>query len=77
MISESGSVKDPSNPDRRAAWYRDIESALSRYPQIKAVGLWDHTGNNICDYRFSQQAPVQAGVDTLLTSPRLSQTQVP
>ncbi|MER7073565.1 hypothetical protein [Terrabacter sp. NPDC000476] len=77
MISESGSVKDPSNPDRRAAWYRDIESALSRYPQIKAVGLWDHTGNNICDYRFSEEAPVQAGVDTLLTSPRLSQTQVP
>ncbi len=77
MISESGSVKDPSNPARRATWYHDIESSLARYPQIKAVGLWDHTGNNICDYRFSDQVAVQAGVNTLLTSPQLSQTSLP
>lgn len=77
MISEAGSVKDPSNPGRRATWYRDIESSLARYPQIKAVGLWDHAGNNICDYRFSNEPPVQAGVNSLLSSAQLSQTSHP
>ena len=28
---------------------------LQRYPQVKAIGLWDHTGSTpLCDYRFSR-----------------------
>jgi hypothetical protein len=63
MISEAGSVVYPNDPGRTAAWYAEIPSVLEKYPQIKAVGLWDHAGSTgTCDYRFSGAPSVRAAV---------------
>jgi hypothetical protein len=50
MISETGSVLYP-DAARTAAWYRAIPNVLRTMPQVKAVSLFDHTGNSACDYR--------------------------
>jgi hypothetical protein len=50
MISETGSVLYP-DAARTAAWYASIPRVLRTMPQVKAVSLFDHTGNSSCDYR--------------------------
>lgn len=72
MISEAGSVADPNDPSRRANWYEGIAAALKTRPTIKAIGLWDHTGNNTCDYRYSGEPQVQSAIDTMMSQPELS-----
>jgi hypothetical protein len=62
MISEAGSVIYPHNAALTARWYAEIPAALARYPQIQALGLWDHTGNRLCDYRFADDTAVTAAV---------------
>ncbi len=62
MISETGSVSYPDNPRRTAEWYAQIPSVLRAYPGIKAVGLWDHTGQKECDYRFGGKPLLQGAV---------------
>lgn len=57
MLSEVGSSIRPDNRSSREQWYRDIPGVLKRYPQVKAIGLWDHTGNESCDYRFGAADP--------------------
>lgn len=52
MISESGSSRRPGREEERAAWYAAIPDVLKDHPDVKAIGLWDHTGNSACDYRF-------------------------
>ena len=55
MISEAGSVLYPDDAQKTADWYAEIPSVLRKYPQIKAVGLWNHTGSTeLCDYRFDR-----------------------
>jgi hypothetical protein len=75
MISETGTVVYPDDPQRAAAWYAAIPEALERLKGIKAVSLWDHTGQNLCDYRFSNQPKVQQAVAKVgrraLLNPRL------
>lgn len=53
MISESGSSIRPGQSGKRADWYAEIPAVLARYPQVKAIGLWDHDGNALCDYRLA------------------------
>jgi hypothetical protein len=62
MISEAGSVIYPNDRRRSADWYRQIPAVLQKYPQIKAIGLWDHTGQRTCDYRFTGQPDVEDAV---------------
>ncbi|MDQ2782957.1 MAG: glycosyl hydrolase family 26 [Actinomycetota bacterium] len=52
MISETGSAKYPDQPDLTAQWYAAIPGVLAKYPQIKAVGLWNSV-DGTCDYQFS------------------------
>ena len=73
MISEAGSVVYPDDPQLTAQWYAEIPGVLAQYPQIRAIGLWDHTGNRLCDYRFEDDpsitaAVTQAGQDARVTS---------
>jgi len=63
MISEAGSVLYPDDPALTANWYAAIPKVLARYPQIKAIGLWDHTGSApSCDFRVDRNAAVLAAV---------------
>ena len=42
MVSETGTVEDPANPGRKAAWYVDAARSLSQsMPQIRAVVYFD------------------------------------
>lgn len=61
MISEAGTAIT-GDVNRRARWYEEIPSVLTRYPQIKAIGLWDHDGKAACDYRFSTDPNVVAAI---------------
>jgi hypothetical protein len=61
MISETGSVRYTASPDLAANWYAAIPATLRRYPQIKAVGLWDSVSGS-CDYDFEAQQQVADGV---------------
>ncbi|GAA5021879.1 hypothetical protein GCM10023258_11650 [Terrabacter aeriphilus] len=65
MLSEVGSVADPTDPTRRVQWYAEIPDVLRTFPEIKAVTLWDRTGNGACDYRFSGDPGVVAPVAKL------------
>lgn len=72
MISEAGSVSYPSDSSLAADWYAAIPSALRKYPQVKAVTLWDSTTDD-CDYRFhtspeSVERVRQAGLDPAVDS---------
>ena len=73
MISEAGTMRYPNDPDRSAGWYTQIPALLRAYPQIKAVGLWDHTGSApLCDFRFDQDPATLASVVALANVPWLN-----
>ncbi|GAB2682766.1 hypothetical protein GCM10027194_14700 [Thalassiella azotivora] len=44
MLAEWGSVDDPSDPGRKAAWLREGMAALDAMPEIKAVSYFDTHG---------------------------------
>lgn len=71
MISETGSVQYPEDPELTANWYSEIPAALKDLPQIKAIGLWDHDGTGqACDYQFTENpAVLKAIVKARQTSP--------
>jgi Right handed beta helix region len=57
MISETGTVEDPFDPARKAAWYLDAAHTLAQaMPRIRAVVYFDQSGR--CDWRpdTSQQS---------------------
>lgn len=72
MISESGSVLYPDDAQRTANWYRSIPSVLRKYPQVKAITLWDSKTSDTCDYRFGRNRAVLQGVIDAGASPWLN-----
>jgi hypothetical protein len=62
MISEAGSVIFSGQPDLTAQWYAKIPSVLRRYPQIRAITLWDRPGPSVCRYQFDDVPSVLAAV---------------
>ncbi len=71
MISETGSAKYPDDPQRTAQWYADIPGALAKYPQIKAVGLWNSVDES-CNYELTtipeiREGARKAGQDSRIT----------
>ena len=69
MVSETGSVLYAGDAEKTAAWYADIPSVLSKYPQVKAVQLWDSLTSPACDYRFQRDSTVVSGVSSAGLSP--------
>jgi hypothetical protein len=50
MVAETGTVEDPADPGRKAAWYREAAGILARsMPRIRAVVYFDQGGR--CDWR--------------------------
>lgn len=45
MLAEWGSVEDPADPNRKAAWLHESMSALLSWPEMKAILYFDHHGN--------------------------------
>ncbi len=70
MISETGSAKYPGDPQRTADWYGSIPSVLSKYPQIRAVGLWQSIDGG-CDYTFSTLPEALNSVKGIMADPHL------
>jgi hypothetical protein len=63
MLSEAGTVIVPEEPHLAVEWYAGIPAALQKYPQIKAIGLWNHTGTtDLCTYVFEDHPAVVAAV---------------
>jgi hypothetical protein len=72
MISEAGSVVYAHRPQLTADWYAGIPHVLTRYPQIKAVTLWDRPGNGACAYKFDHVPSVLAAVGAAFVRARYS-----
>lgn len=61
MISETGSVLFQADPAITAKWYADIPKVLRRYPQIRAVQIWDsYVGD--CDFRIGNNELVLGSI---------------
>lgn len=43
MITEAGTLEDPNNPGRKAAWYRGADAWLHSHPNIKAFVYFNTT----------------------------------
>ena len=43
MIAETGCLEDPSNPDRKAAWFQSADAWLHTHPNIKAFVYFNTT----------------------------------
>lgn len=60
MINGMGAVRY-TDPALSARWYREIPATLRRYPQIKAVQLWQPPKSMNCPWRiFDRPAEVEA-----------------
>jgi len=70
MISETGSAKYPDDAQKTADWYGSIPSVLAKYPQIRAVGLWQSVDGG-CDYTFSTLPEALSSVKGILADPQL------
>lgn len=69
MISESGTVLYPGDPQRTAKWYAEVPSVLSKYPQIRAVTLFDNHVDT-CDYQFQKQPAALDAVSKAMRTAR-------
>jgi hypothetical protein len=56
MLSEFGTVFDPNDPNAAANWYKQVPATLKKYPQIKAVQMWNNVAN--CDFRLERDQNV-------------------
>lgn len=72
MISEAGSVLYANRPQLTAGWYKQIPAVLRAHPQIKALGLWDHSGRASCAYRFDDVPMVAGAVRHVATSEQIT-----
>ncbi len=70
MISEAGSVRYADAPQLSADWYAAIPTTLRKYPQIKAVALWDSV-TDTCNYDFDSDSAVVSGVRRAGMDPHL------
>lgn len=68
MISETGSVLY-QDAARTAGWYAAIPGALRAMPEIKAITLFDHTGNYTCDYRVGRSPVLRRAVGKMVADP--------
>lgn len=62
MISEAGSVLYSADPHKTADWYAQIPTVIAKYPQVKAVQLWDSATSSSCNYEFQRNPEVLKGV---------------
>lgn len=69
MISESGTILYPGDPQRTANWYAAIPGVLRDYPQIKAVTLFDNRVDS-CDYEFQKQPAALTAVRNAIHNTR-------
>ncbi|GEK22768.1 glycosyl hydrolase [Cellulomonas xylanilytica] len=59
MIAEWGSVEDPADPNRKAAWIRDSMATWTAWPEVKAV-LYFHQHGSCPWYADSSPAALAA-----------------
>ena len=69
MLSEFGTVDNPEDPGAAGRWYAGIPSALTKFPQLKALQLWNGKVGT-CDYRIEQRR------ETLLSFGALTRDQL-
>lgn len=72
MITGFGTIAYPSNPGLAVRWYRDVPGVLKRYPQIKAVQLWNSTLGANCDFRITTDPSVTKAFATAGAAPHVN-----
>lgn len=71
MLSEFGTVADPTDPDAARRWYAEIPAALRRFPRIRAIQLWNSV-KGACDYRIETRPGTLASFGELARAVRTS-----
>jgi len=68
LLSEFGTVADPDDPSAAARWYAEIPAALEKFPQIKALQLWNSKVED-CDYRIELRPETLAAFAAVARTP--------
>ncbi|WP_245929814.1 glycosyl hydrolase family 26 [Allonocardiopsis opalescens] len=76
MIGEMGTTPLPGGPEATADWYRAIPSVLERYPQFKAVKLWENELGRGCDFRVLNDERVTRGFVEAARAPHVNLPRV-
>jgi beta-mannanase len=76
MIGETGSVEDPADPARKAAWFdtaaRDLATEM---PKVQALVYFD--ADKACDYRVASSARALEGFRRLALDPHFQTSPLP
>lgn len=60
MVAEYGAMEDPSQPERRAQWYKDMQASVKgAFPLMQAVVVWDTV--NVKDGATFDWRPTSSG----------------
>ncbi len=59
MLAEWNSFEDALDPERKANWYRETMSTLAAWPEVKAVTVFNTTGN--CEWWITSSERAVAG----------------
>jgi hypothetical protein len=69
MLSEFGTVAHPSDAAETANWYTDIPTALSQFPRLRALQLWNGRTTDFCDYRIEHQPDAITALTDVMSAP--------
>ncbi|HEY3687228.1 MAG TPA: glycosyl hydrolase family 26 [Streptosporangiaceae bacterium] len=72
MITGFGTIAYPSDPGLSARWYRDVPAVLKKYPQIKAVQLWNSSLGPTCDFRITTNPQTTKAFATAGAAPHVN-----
>jgi hypothetical protein len=59
-------VAHPSDAAETVKWYTDIPTALSRFPRLRALQLWNGRTTDVCDYRIEHQPDAIAALTDVI-----------
>ena len=79
IIGELGTVEDPQQPGRKAAWYREAADLLAQpeYSQVRAVAEWYKAGDpGSCNWEIDTSASSLDAFQAWAADPRYSATSL-
>lgn len=77
MITGFGTIIYPSDPNLSVRWYKEVPGVLKRYPQIKAVQLWNSSLGPACDFRITRSPAITKAFSTAGQDPHVKPKLTP
>lgn len=77
MLTGFGTILYPSDPSLSVRWYKQVPGVLKKYPQIKAVQLWNSSLGPTCDFRITRDPSITKAFSTAGQDPHLKPKLTP